>query len=326
MKNNLVFASASVLSLFLLTQQLRASCDNALILSTYSEKSSFHSDWRLAKFVSEEVYDKAKQEYGINVVIYGVPVGASYKNYQENYRKLEQSFNESLTLDQSRQIMWTGLDPNSLTAYDTCLKSEIFNTPGLHIAIVGATEENYTIKVRWFIPKSNDIKVSWSIPEILGKQIRTDFPQGDTIISVTRPKSQMIIAANGKGFASEAITLSQMPKPVPSIYTFHISGTVYHSSSAFNFDETRINDFRPKLQWFNDGIEGIYKYKIKVEELVDGKHCDEGILTSENNHFNTTTSGSKVVFSSTFMGGSQVNVSKDVIELFLDPKNNCSAY
>jgi hypothetical protein len=91
-------------------------CDAALIKETYNSFSSDQTDWRLATLVSEKDYNEIKQDAGGTAKIFGVPVGASYSEYQKNVHDKLQTYNESLTRNQLRNILWTRLVHRPLDA------------------------------------------------------------------------------------------------------------------------------------------------------------------------------------------------------------------
>ena len=97
-----VFAIGILFASSLLAQQV---CDSALIKSTYNSFASDQTDWRLATLVSEKDYNEIKQEAGGNAVIYGIPVGASYSDFQKNIHDKLQTHNESLSRIQIRNVL-----------------------------------------------------------------------------------------------------------------------------------------------------------------------------------------------------------------------------
>src|SRR5262249_41818821 len=98
-------------------------CDKALVKATYNKIDQQYVDWRLAEKVDEGIYNQIKTEAGVNVVIYGVPVGANYGDFQENIKSMKRENQESYTSQTYRNILWTGLDPASVSAYQECLKT-----------------------------------------------------------------------------------------------------------------------------------------------------------------------------------------------------------
>ena len=60
------------------------SCDAALVEDTYSKTEEKNIDWRLAQSIDEGTYNQVKTNLGASVVIFGVPIGASYQDFKEN--------------------------------------------------------------------------------------------------------------------------------------------------------------------------------------------------------------------------------------------------
>lgn len=190
-------------------------CDKALIVSTYSDSQSFHSDWRLAKFVTHEVYDELKKSFDANAVVYGIPMGASYDEYKQKYDKLESSLKESLTTDQSRQILWTGLSQASTDDYAKCLEKNAKDSPGLHLSVDKATDSDFTLRLKWYVAgNAAPTHVSWTQKKIGSTELQPiDLEQGEDIITVPRPEKQIGLAAKTHHYASETVVLGPLPPP-----------------------------------------------------------------------------------------------------------------
>jgi hypothetical protein len=124
-------------------------CDAALVKSTYNSFSTDQIDYRLATLVSEDTYNSIKRDAGGDVSIFGISAGATYKDYQDEVKKQLSTYNESLTRNQMRNILWTGLDANSPGAYSECLKAQVLAARGLHLAVTSATKSDIAIVVRW---------------------------------------------------------------------------------------------------------------------------------------------------------------------------------
>ena len=199
------------------TLQAQQPCDAALIKSTYNSFSSDKMDWRLATLVSEKDYNEIKQDAGVNAVIYGVPVGANYSDYQKNVQEKLKTYNESLTRNQLRNILWTGLDPNSPGAYADCLRAQVFASRGLHIAVKGATKTDISILVRWN-PQGSDpanISLVWNWQGSSAAPLPRNVQQGEATVVVPRPKQERTLAVNYKGF-SDSVVLEPLAK-LPSL-------------------------------------------------------------------------------------------------------------
>jgi hypothetical protein len=210
-------------------------CDAALIKSTYNSFSSDQMDWRLATLVSERDYNEIKQDAGANAVIYGVPVGATYSDFQKSVHDKLQTYNESLTRNQLRNILWTGLDPNSPGAYEECLKAQVFAARGLHMAVKFATKSDISLVVKWN-PQGSDpanIPVTWNWQGASAAPLPKSIQQGDTIVVVQRPKQERTLALNYKGF-SDSVVLEPLEKlpPLPPTKPLVNTTEVYWSDDT----------------------------------------------------------------------------------------------
>ncbi|UGX95498.1 hypothetical protein G6321_00010290 [Bradyrhizobium barranii subsp. barranii] len=67
------------------------SCDAALVKATYNEVEFDYADWRMAEKVDQASYDQSKTDIGANATIYGVPVGATYGDFQQNIQTLKRA-------------------------------------------------------------------------------------------------------------------------------------------------------------------------------------------------------------------------------------------
>lgn len=188
-------------------------CDSALIISTYNSFSSDHIDWRLATLVTEKEYDEIKHDEGVNAVIYGIPVGQNYSDFQKSVREKQKSYKESYVRDQLRNIQWTGLDPNGAGAYKKCLESEVLNGRGLHLAVKSATDNDVAVIVSWN-PQLNDppsITADWKWAEKGKADLQTHIQQGTTTVVIPRPKQVHTLAINFPG-ASDSIVIEPTAK------------------------------------------------------------------------------------------------------------------
>ena len=132
-----------------------AVCDAALVMSTYSSFSSDNLDWRLATLITEKDWSQIKHDQGSNAVIYGVPVGETYSDFESRVHEKTSIYNESLTHNQMLNILWTGLDPSGANAYSDCLRTQLFNGRGLHLAVSSATKTDISLLISWN-PQGND--------------------------------------------------------------------------------------------------------------------------------------------------------------------------
>ncbi|RWD21769.1 MAG: hypothetical protein EOS22_28775 [Mesorhizobium sp.] len=200
-----------------------ADCDTALVIATYSKVDFAYSDWRSARNVSQGQYDTIKQSAGANAVIYGVPMGADWSRFQQNIKTLSNNSNESLTKQSFTNIAWTGLDDNSLAAYQACLKEEAASQRrAVSIIPERATKNEVTFRVI-YNPSGkmpNPIKVKWSGSAAKrAKGLPKSLTADTQLITVRRPKpggddEQLIVNAAAAG-AGDVVVLTALPKTIP---------------------------------------------------------------------------------------------------------------
>jgi hypothetical protein len=214
-------------------------CDAALILSTYNSFSSDHIDWRLATFVSDKEWEQVRHDQGANAVIYGIPVGETYSDFQNRVREKISVYHESLTHNQMLNILWTGLDPNAVTAYSNCLQSQLFATRGLHLAVKSATKNDISLLVSWN-PQGKDpatIDPSW-IWAVKGKdKLPASLQQGLTTVVLLRPAQAHTFAVNYPGFTDAVVVepLVVVPdrKPIAEWHPVDKDGRPYMATWTF---------------------------------------------------------------------------------------------
>jgi hypothetical protein len=205
----------SLIATYLLSTSAHASCESALVISTYNSQSDIRSDWRLADLVDQSSYEKIKHDAGAHAVIYGVPVGANYSDYKDAASKLRHDHNESLSRSELVNIAWTGLDPQAPSVYRDCLNTSVFLENGLHAAIVAATETDISVLVKWFVPgQPGSATVIWNPSAVGDEQIRKEFPQGLTPVRLPRPVKQLSLSGGFNGFATEVMVLEPLPEKV----------------------------------------------------------------------------------------------------------------
>lgn len=200
-------------------------CDKALVMSVYTSASSASSDFRLADLVDSDTYSAVKADIGVNGSLFGIPLGASYGDYHSAASHYMQQHSESLSTSQMRNIAWMGLDPNAPSIYRTCVENNVFNGPGLHAAVIGATATDISIIVKLDIPNGpQHIQVTWTSGSAsLLSSIPNDIPQGETTIVIARPSAETQLAGNWSGYTTSPIVLEPFPPPTvnsaPAIQT-----------------------------------------------------------------------------------------------------------
>ena len=187
-------------------------CDAALIRATYQSSDSMHSDYRLATFVSQSDYETAKQSASGNAEIYGVPMGANWEQFRENVHTYTQTLKTSLSKDQIRNILWTGLDPSAAQAYTACINSTL-NAGGLHLAVKTATDTDVTVLASWNPIGSQAALTAtptwtWDGPQ--KGRLPKALTAGQTTIVIPRPRETVQLAGSFDGH-SDSIVITALP-------------------------------------------------------------------------------------------------------------------
>jgi hypothetical protein len=207
----------SILVLLLLSvPQLAAAqseCDAALVQSSYKNLYEYQSDWRLAKYVTEEVFNERKMSASAEGELFDVPLKGSFDDYKAAQQRLERQHNESMSLDEARNIFWTGLDENAVTAYTACLDA-IANRDGLYLQVVASDDDTVIVMIRLDLPGVLETQLSWTEPVVGGQTLITTVKQGTTNVSIPRTGQPVVLAANIDHYASNTVTVLPLVQPI----------------------------------------------------------------------------------------------------------------
>jgi hypothetical protein len=164
------FATAIMLVLLMITSSIAQpmDCTKSLIPKTTNVTYDQITNFALAYTLTESAYNEAKQQFGANAVVYGVPLGASYGSYHSNAQQRA----ESLHIQNFQQLAYSyatsGINSEGLEAYKACL----LQVGGLQLVAGKPGSNNYTIWVMW-IPPIN------AKPNLTGKASARNITQTD---------------------------------------------------------------------------------------------------------------------------------------------------
>ena len=231
-----LFASLALSLTLPVVGTCQTNCSDALVKSTYRNLSSSHLDRRLATFVSQSSYEEIKHNAGANATIYGVPVGASYGDFQQRSSQSSQSVNQSLTQDEATNILWTGLDPNAPSAYSACLQSISGQQRGIHLAVKAASDSEVTILVTWH-PEGSDpsyATLGWQWSGGGASRLPKTVAAGSTMVVLPRPGNATMLTVNFIG-SSDNLMIVPLPKIIPiphprGVWTFEISAVAHEDA------------------------------------------------------------------------------------------------
>lgn len=201
-------------------------CGNTLVMDTLLKDEQHSTDWRLSTLVTEDIWEKADKSASGNGSLYGVPIGATWKDYRENRTSLSNYRQEGLKTSFSSYIESAKLSNNALSAYLACLK--VVGSGQFQFAVIGETEDSISVLVTW-LGGSTPNPVSWTMSgfdDARGKWIRkilTDnIPNpylGTTIIYLPRPERREMITANPGIGSPQTITLLPFEPAPPRAYS-----------------------------------------------------------------------------------------------------------
>jgi hypothetical protein len=193
-------------------------CNSTLVKSTYTLKEGRFRDWRLAESVDQATYEEIKKGSSNQTLIYGVPMGKSWADFQMNIAVRRQGRQEPLTDREFRNIVWMGLNEESVAAYTACLNRLVLTSKGLNIVIVKATETDVTVQLH-YNPRedgSDKIAISW---QGAGAKFSADplpdhATRGVRNIQFSRPSAERatVSVVSAEAGASSFVVLEPVPK------------------------------------------------------------------------------------------------------------------
>ena len=192
-------------------------------MDTWNDTSTDAERYELSTLVTKDNYEQVRHDAGANAVVYGVPIGATYGDYDESRQKLFDSRNEKKSTDLGRTVAIQTLNPQSSKNYTACINGVLRDT-GLHMWIESVTDTDIVLGLNWRpkFQQSAKIKLTWSPSQVKIKGLPSSIVMGGASVTVPRPTSEMSLAVNTPG-DTDSVTLD--PKP-PKNKNEPISGQV----------------------------------------------------------------------------------------------------
>lgn len=195
-----------------------SACKDALVLSTYSISSDRMRDHRLAELVSESTYHEIRQQAGLSATIFGIPMGASWDQFQSNRRAYFRRYESSLTERESINVLWTGLDPVSATAYQRCIE-EASSSPGISLTVRGATAAHVSLDLTYIpIGPATTANLEWQHDALPDAVLPQEMNAGSIPIVVARPDDVTILAVSDPTLGmGDSVEITSLPAPLPQV-------------------------------------------------------------------------------------------------------------
>jgi hypothetical protein len=144
------FATAIVLVLTMMTSSVAQpmDCTKALIPATTNITYDQITNFSLAYTLTESAYNQAKQQFGANAVVYGIPLGASYGSYHSNAEQRAKSLHIQNFQQLAYSYATSGINSEGLEAYKACL----LQFGGLQLVAGKPGSNHYAIWLMWVPP------------------------------------------------------------------------------------------------------------------------------------------------------------------------------
>jgi hypothetical protein len=115
-------------------------CSSVLVLDTMNKTDLSIQNLAIAYSVSEGQWEQLQHNLGLDAVIYGIPIGASYADFQNNVRTMSQAYSVTDFKEYSESYASSQLDPSSVEAYKYCLASQF--GLAIFVADIGTTADS----------------------------------------------------------------------------------------------------------------------------------------------------------------------------------------
>jgi hypothetical protein len=96
-------------------------CSKALVPTTTNVTYDEVTTFALAYSLSESAWDDARQKFGVNAVVYGVPIGADWSSYHATAKQKAESLNINYFDKYAYAYATSGLSGEALGAYTDCI-------------------------------------------------------------------------------------------------------------------------------------------------------------------------------------------------------------
>jgi len=215
-------------------------CDTALAQDILLDTSSLKSDYRLSTLVTVENYQKLSHDAGANAILYGVPVGATYKDYDESRSKTFASHSESQSIDIARTIYQQSVNPQAKVNYPACLTAVLRSDKGMHLWIESVTATDVALLLSWTptYGQPTQMAVTWTKTTTQRLQnLPTTIGLAQKMVLIPRPVAEYTLGVNSDG-GGDAVVIepvlpparpSPPPAPVMSSCDWHHTLTFYNT-------------------------------------------------------------------------------------------------
>jgi hypothetical protein len=130
-----------------------ADCNKTLITDTINKSTLSISDLSIAFLLNESQWTTLHQQFGADAVIYGIPIGVNYADYQRNLSTVAERYDLHDYERYQTTYASSKLSTNAVSAYVACVAAAN-NGLAVVAAGVGGKDSYYTVWVR-YVPVVN---------------------------------------------------------------------------------------------------------------------------------------------------------------------------
>lgn len=255
-------------------------CSKALVVATMYDQTLSVKNLALAYTLSEQSYEEAKARAGVNAVIYGIPVSASYDQYHQAAQSKATELHLSNFEQWAETYVTTGLNAASRDAYIACVQA---NSSGFAFYTKSISKQYFIVRVEYAagpdarplrgkLANTANIKQSdaSSLNEIVTNTVFENKVGQDHIVTpVDRKQESALTLRIGSTVLSLVLPPLELPPPLPKVISLTDTYAVrWESSKSFP-------------EWLEHGV----PYPLNLHQTYLHLTClnaDEGYVLQRN--------------------------------------------
>ncbi|MDX1998442.1 MAG: discoidin domain-containing protein [Thermoanaerobaculia bacterium] len=194
-------------------------CDAALLPQISIESSTTEVKIAWLSLVTEDNYEQAKAGGGLNIILEGLPIGASYQQFSEKRREFLSRQELQFEKAEARARFSQSLSPAQLEAWTTCMTSD---KPGVRILLKTQSDREVAAEVFYLEApgRSKRFRLSVTGGQLAGSAAssRIRLNHGGTagvLIQRKDPQAKITLQVNGRNMTDTVVSLPKPETPPP---------------------------------------------------------------------------------------------------------------
>lgn len=195
-------------------------CAPALVKKQIDQGTTVSVDWRRSFAVDDDLWRDASKKFDAAALLYGVPMGTSYQQYDSSRSRHAIQEGESLKALVSLWFITSDLSDNAPAVYKECLRA-LQRDAGLSIYPTKVTDNAFTLRIEYdrgrFGPDKIPLQYSNVAPndgKPLPKQIAS---RGEIDIPVNRGQKETVVVVKSEKYSlSDSLVVPAVYIPAPN--------------------------------------------------------------------------------------------------------------